>query len=126
MAYALDRQDRQQYRRQIITASGIDLGVGLWLALAPFILGYAEWWATWNSVIVGAAVALLAGTRVFGAHRAAVLSWINVVFGIWLIVSPWPLGGLEEGAVFWNNVMSGIVIATCASWSALSTPPPEI
>ena len=128
MAFALHQWDRQRYRRQIITASGIDVLVGIWLAAAPFVLSYGERAASWNSVLVGGIVATLAATRVLGAYRAAFLSWINVGLGIWLIISPWLLGGGGDdgGAIFWNNVIGGIVVATCASWSALSSPPPEL
>jgi hypothetical protein len=126
MDYALAERDGGQYRKRVMTASGIDVVAGIWLILSPFVLAIAGEAARWNAIALGAAVTALAGTRVLGAYRAAGLSWINVMLGIWLIISPWPLGGFEDPAIFWNSVMAGIVIATCASWSALSSPPPEI
>lgn len=127
MAYALhEYRDENQLRRRIVVASGINLAMGLWLAVAPFALSFEQPAALWNSVAVGITVAALAAGRVFGGHRVALLSWINVALGIWLIISPWLIGGVEEGAVFWNHMIGGITIASCASSSALSTPVPEV
>jgi SPW repeat len=43
---------------------------------------------TWNNVIVGIVVALLALIRTSAPQQAG-WSWANVVLGIWLIVSPY-------------------------------------
>ena len=38
--------------------------------------------------------------------------WVNIVLGIWVIISPFVL--LLSGAVMWNNVILGIIIAAFA------------
>jgi hypothetical protein len=43
-------------------------------------------------------------------------SWVNVLLGLWLIVSPWALG-YGYGAAVANDVVLGILIAAVALWS---------
>lgn len=110
------------------TVSGIDIVLGLWLVISPFILGYGNL-ATpmWNSVIVGIAVAALAASRTGGeGYRRAWPSWVNVVLGVWLIFSPFILGFAEVNAALWNNIILGIGVAVLAAWSALTTPDKQI
>ena len=113
-----------QARSRVRTLSGLDLLAGLWLIIAPFVLGYsaiAE--AAWNDIIIGVAVVLLAGSRELGrGYRVAWPSWINTALGLWLIIAPFVLGySFVENAVR-NDVILGIIIAVLAAWSALSTP----
>jgi SPW repeat len=44
-------------------------------------------------------------------------SWqdsVNVVLGVWLILSPWILGFAASQAAMWNAVVVGVVIAAAA------------
>jgi hypothetical protein len=50
-----------------------------------------------------------------------VLSWINVLLGIWVLISPWVLGFAGHATPMTNNVITGIVIIILAAWSALAT-----
>jgi hypothetical protein len=40
--------------------------------------------------------------------------WANVALGIWLMVSPWVLG-YGDGDPWWNPIVAGIVVASCAA-----------
>jgi hypothetical protein len=41
-------------------------------------------------------------------------SWVNVLLGIWLIISPFVVQFARLPAVMWNNMIVGIVIAILA------------
>ena len=114
----------EQARTRVKTASGLDILAGLWLILAPFLLGYtAITGALWNDIILGATVVLLAASREFGqGYKVAWPSWINVLIGLWLIAAPFFLGYSSIVNATWNDVILGIIIAVLALWSALSTP----
>jgi hypothetical protein len=116
-----------QAKTVIKTTSGLDALAGLWLILAPFLLGYADVaGAVWNSIIFGVAVVLLAGARTLGeGYRHAWPSWINVVIGLWLIIAPFVIGYAQVTAALWNDIIIGIVIAGLAAWGAMSTPREE-
>ena len=44
----------------------------------------------------------------------AEVSWINIVLGIWVLISPFVLGLAQLPRVMWNNVILGIVIGILA------------
>jgi SPW repeat-containing protein len=47
-------------------------------------------------------------------------SWINVLLGIWVIVSPYVLQVAHYPRALWNNVVCGVVITLLASIRALA------
>jgi hypothetical protein len=119
---AIDMAESVEHRGQIMTASGIDVLVGLWLIISPWVLAYHSLAAaTTNDVIFGIIIAVLAASRFFGAYDIAWPSWVNVVLGVWILVSPWFLGYSMHMAALWNNVFFGIAVIVLAGWSALTT-----
>ena len=116
---------RNPMMSQMRTASGLDIIAGIWLIISSWVLSYASHTTPfWNDVIIGAVIAVIALIRFFGAWRASWLSWINVVLGIWLIISPWVLGYTGIHAAAWNNVILGIIVIVLSWWSAMSTRAP--
>jgi SPW repeat len=127
----------ERTRETVQWISGINVVAGLWLIIAPFVLGYDEIRAAlWNDVLVGIIVAAFAMARVAGPLQHPGLSWINALLGLWLIVAPFLLaygGPLEaeapavEGAIgaaeaaMWNDIIVGVIILVLGIWSALST-----
>lgn len=108
---------------QIMAASGVNLLAGIWLIIAPFLLGYSDQ-ATplWNDIIVGILIVAFAGARVVGAFRAPSLSWVNVILGGWLIVAPFLLGYSDDANPLWNDIIVGIIVVLFGIWSAVSSP----
>jgi SPW repeat len=125
----------RRMRETVQWTSGINIVAGLWLIIAPFVLGYDEIQAAlWNDVVVGIIVAAFAVARVARPLMNPSLSWINAVLGLWLIVAPFVLaygGQIEalaaEGAVggaqtaMWNDVIVGVIVLVLGAWSALSS-----
>lgn len=105
---------------QIKTASGFNLLLGLWLVIAPFLLRYATSTSIGNDITIGIIIALLAAFRLFGAYRAAWLSWLNALLGIWLIVAPFILG-YDSSSALWNDIIVGLFIAFLGIWSATAS-----
>lgn len=114
----------QQARTTVRTASGLDLVAGLWLVIAPFVLGYATvTGALWNDVIFGIAIVVLAASREVGeGYRHAWPSWVNALIGLWLIIAPFAIGYSFIREAVWNDVIIGIAVVVLATWSALATP----
>lgn len=104
-------------------ASGLNIIAGLWLIISPFVLGFSSHTTVmWNAVVVGVIVAVLAAIRASGRYDQPWLSWINVLLGIWLFVSPWVLGRASITSVLWNSVVLGVIVFVLAGWSILSSP----
>ena len=117
MAYAV----HHPHRGQVATASGLDVLAGIWLLISPFVLHFIVHNATTNNVILGIIVGVLALIRFLGTDDLPVLSWINVILGIWVLISPWALGFASARVPMTNNVITGIVVIVLAAWSALAT-----
>ena len=113
-------QVQQPAVSQVKLASGLNVLAGIWEVLAPFILGYAAYATpTTNAIIVGLIVTVLAAVRFLGAYRAAWMSWVNAILGVWLIVAPFILG--YAGTPRTNDIIVGIIIAVLGTWSALAS-----
>jgi hypothetical protein len=105
--------------------------------VSPFILGYtdpggpgsARLWATNNDLLIGFLIAVIAGVRILTAGSIGVyerptmvwLSGLNVIFGLWLIVSPFVLGYADVTAALWNNILVGLVVVVFGAWSVVAT-----
>lgn len=103
-------------------ASAGNVLAGLWLILAPFVLNFegAEI-AQWNHVIVGSAVLVLAAIRAFDPDERESMSWMNVVLGLWMIVSPFLLGYANVNDAQANSLVTGVIILALAAFSAYET-----
>lgn len=108
----------------IRTASGINLVLGIWLILAPFILRYVVSSSVANDVTVGIIIAILAAIRIFGAYGAAWVSWLNAALGLWLIIAPFVLL-YGSSAALWNDIIIGIIVLCLGVWSAMASRRPR-
>jgi hypothetical protein len=106
-------------KKQVQTASGINVAAAVWMIISPFVLGFTAMYAVFvNNVILGIAIGILAAVRIsIPESRTGWLSMVNVILGLWLIISPFTLSGV--GMVpLWNNIILGIVVVVMAGMSA--------
>ncbi len=115
------------YRAGIKTASGLNILAGIWLIISPFVLGFFHYHQVaplLNTLIAGVIVLVFAAFRVAYPERHPWLSWVNLLLGIWLIISPF---FLPEYTTFTtravpNDVILGIIVGLLAIWSLAATP----
>lgn len=50
------------------------------------------------------------------------IAWIELILGLWVLISPWILGFAGLGTALWNNVIMGVLLAIFALWSLFGTP----
>ena len=108
--------------------SGIDvinLILAAFLFLAPWIFGFVPDHAAapnaWVSGIVIGVVAIAALTR-FAEWQ----EWMNLVLGLWVLVSPWVLGFTSQSTAMSAHVVVGLIVAALAGvklWLIHQTPP---
>jgi hypothetical protein len=98
------------------TASATNILLGVWLLASPWIFGYeaAGAAATWNSVLVGALVAILAACNALSPHPRTGLYWINVLLALWTLISPLRYGYSANTAGFVDNLVLALLIAALA------------
>lgn len=97
-------------QRRSTFGSGLNVVLGVWIVISPFVLGFSNMRAImWNNIATGGAIFLLALAST--ARRGT--SMLNVLLGIWLLISPFVLGASRPVAV-WNDVILGIIVAIVA------------
>ena len=89
----------------------VDMVLGVWLAISPWILGFSESdpAATRNALIVGIVIAALSALT-FLAY-SVIEEWVDVVLGLWLIISPWVLSAGGNSAVVVDFLVVGVLVA---------------
>lgn len=84
----------------------IELVIGLWLLLAPLVLGFF-------SNPVASLVTILVATVVFFVSQLGLANqqpweeWVNLIAAIVLISAPWIFGYAAVSAAVWNSVICG-------------------
>jgi SPW repeat len=91
-------------------SSWVNILLGIWVIVSPFVLAFHSPKAVWSNVITGAVIGILALIR-WSMHQPG-WSWLNLILGIWLVISPFVL--FASGVAMWNNVIVGIIIAASA------------
>jgi len=100
----------------------LNLILGIWLFFSPFVgMEVASSVPAWNGYIFGL---LIAGLSLWALIQPqAWEEWINLIIGIWLIISPFFPGYTTESFVMWNQVVVGLIVGADALWAALSKQP---
>jgi hypothetical protein len=123
----------RHYAAQARTASGINVLLGICLLVSPWLFGYqaAGSGAIWNSVIVGALIAILAASNCFSAYFRSGLNWINALLALWTMISPLVQGYTVNAGGLMDHILIAILIAAFAICSDAATttgekhPPPR-
>jgi SPW repeat-containing protein len=108
--------------RRNVGSSWVNILLGVWVIISPFVLGMNVPKAIWNNVIAGALVVILAITRLSMHQRG--WSWPNLLLGIWLVISPFVL--FLGGPAMWNNVVLGVIAAALALTNTYSKAPAKV
>ena len=102
----------------------VNLILGGWLFLTPWIFGFASGAAGWNAWILGIAIAVVAIAAL--SAFADWEEWVNLVLGLWVLVSPWVLNFQANATAMHTHVIIGIIVAVLAAielWLVHRNPP---
>jgi hypothetical protein len=106
-------------------ADWLNVALGAWLFLTPWLLGYASTRvASWNAWLCGLAIAALAAKAL--VDFAEWEEWMNVILGLWVAASPWFVETLHEPLPQTMHLVLGLgVVATAAVhlWMIRRHPP---
>ncbi|MUL47454.1 hypothetical protein FZI85_12935 [Mycobacterium sp. CBMA293] len=99
---------------------GLTLMTAVYVALSPWIVNfYAMPRLTFNALIVGGTVSLLAMFFGCALDRSHGMTWTLPFFGVWLVISPWIFASGPTTGMIWSHVLSGaviIVLGLCAAY----------
>lgn len=113
--------------RQFILASWATLAAGLWVLISPWVLTFAGYApdARANSLTLGALVASMGATRVFGNYRSGrlnqLISGLTVLPGIYLIAAPFVWGFTDRTRPTYDLIISGVAVILFALWSFVTS-----
>ena len=86
----------------------LNLILGIWLFISPW-LGFAvSTGAAWNSWIFGAVIAAVSAWALSAPQKWE--EWVNFVIGAWLMMAPFVLVFSAEAAPTWNHLIVGAVV----------------
>ena len=103
-------------------ASTICLLAGVWLFVSPWVYGAANpGTAPWNSWIIGGFMVLFGIMRIVRAAYSTILSWCNLILGIWIFFSPWIWHYVGNEGRFINSLCVGVIVFVFSIASAMSS-----
>jgi hypothetical protein len=100
-----------------------NLVLGAILFFSPWLFAFASGVQTQNAYITGLAIVVLAIAAL--AAFAVWEEWLNLIVGLWAVVSPWVLG-FQGTTAMTVHVVIGILVAILAAvelWMMYQNPP---
>lgn len=92
-------------------ASTICLLAGIWFFVSPWVYGAYPNGNAWNCWIIGGFIILFGIIRIVRPAYSTVLSWCNLILGIWAFFSPWIYGYAEiNTGRFINSLCVGVIV----------------
>jgi len=53
------------------------------------------------------------------------LGWVQLILGLWILVSPWILGFSDISTALWGNLIGGILVIIFALWELFGVKSPS-
>ena len=106
----------------------LNILLGIWVFVSPWVYGAASHSNAWNSWIVGALIAIFAIIRSANPLTTRGLGWVNMILGAWVFISPWVYGYTANSGRFINSLCAGAIIFILSLYGATAhtthtTPP---
>jgi hypothetical protein len=104
-------------RTNTVWISTLNVIAGIWLIIAPFALLYGRGTARVNDIVLGIIIGVFGLIRALApGQQTAWLSWLNALWGIWLIIGSFVLA--YAGSARTNDIVLGIIVLVLGLWSA--------
>lgn len=93
--------------------ASLNIVLGIWLLASPYLIQFTVWTsARINDDIMGPLIIGMAITRLaMWSQRYWWLSLGNVIFGLWVAISPFALGYFHSLPATLDNVVVGLLVA---------------
>ena len=106
-------------QQNIKTANWLIVIAGIWLIVAPFILGFSGTFLSLNDVVTGIIIALVSLIAIGVSEEGKWLNWINMLLGAWIFITPFFLMSVGNAGM-WNNLIIGIITVALGAWGVIS------
>jgi hypothetical protein len=105
------------------SAAVINLLAGAWLFFSHWWLGYTRGDPTWNDVIFGIIVFVLALARLAHLPGSRFASVMNMAIGVWLVIAGLTIA--SSGAAVANNIILGVIVFVVGAIAAMAHAPAD-
>jgi hypothetical protein len=111
--------------------AAINLLLGFWLFISPWVYRVHVSLHAWNSWIVGALIVIFAGARFSNPLTTRGLSFANLALGAWTFASPWILSYTSQTPDFVNSLCVGVIVFVLGAYGSSvgmghTTGPPPV
>jgi hypothetical protein len=101
----------------------LNLALSVLLFISPWVLGFAgEQQPAWNAWACAIIIAVFSVAAL--VNFAEWEEWVNLVVGLWLVISPWILQFSAVTSAMWTAVIIGVIVAVLAAWEIWSARHP--
>ena len=110
-------------------ASWVLVIFGIWLIIAPFVLGYSviSAAATTEDVVLGIVILILSLWSALAVVPPGGVSWILLLLGIWVLIAPFVVGyAVMSSTATGNDVVMGILTIIFSLIRALTGTPATV
>jgi hypothetical protein len=100
-----------------------NLVLGAFLFISPWLFAFDAGLSTQNAIVSGIIIAVLSIAVL--TNFAIWEEWLNLIVGLWVIVSPW-LMGFQATTAMSVHVIVGLIVAALAAvelWIMYQNPP---
>lgn len=109
------------------TTSAVTALLAAWLIVSPWLLGIPSGTLATppidfalDIVVIGSLLLAASAMRI-NLAKTVPFNWLEVILGVWLILSPWMFGYGSGDVQTWNCVAVGAVVAALATLSLASS-----
>ena len=89
--------------------------LGIWLAVSPWIVGYARHAHAINDTAIGILIAAAAVVSMLTRAVTPVPLWTALVLGVWTFVTPMAFGQAGQSFSANNDLIAGLLIVVAAA-----------
>ena len=111
-------------KRSLMLMDWVNLVLAVCLVISPWVLSFSTGAPMYNAVISGLVIGLVAVGAIVAFAQWE--EWVNLILGVWAIVSPFALGFAADTTAMWTHVVIGLAVAILAAvelWTVMRQPP---
>lgn len=106
------RYDRMAETPTAQATDGLTMLAGFFVALSPWIVGFAGSPLAINNLVIGLGIAGLGAGFAAAFERTHRLTWVCPLLGVWTIIAVWTVSGVDATTrVVLSNVIGGAAVA---------------
>jgi hypothetical protein len=106
-------------KQNVKTANWLIVIAGIWLIIAPFILGFRGTLLSMNDVITGIVIAMISLIAIGMPEESGWMNWISAILGVWILITAFLMTSIGIAGM-WNNLVIGAITVALGIWGAVS------